>query len=57
MTLYPGPKFLSLFFLSYPSNYYIIKKEQDQITELGGQRRRFDEKCNSSAPAESTWIS
>lgn len=44
------------FYLSQPSNYYVIK-QKDQITELGGQRKHFDKKCKNSAPAESSWIS
>lgn len=65
MTLYSCPGFQLVFF-NQPSNYYIIKKKnyiikiitsfkkKDQITELGGQRKHFDEKCNNSAPAENT---
>lgn len=44
---------ISTCFFNQPSDYYIIKKK-DQITELGGQRKHFDEKCNNTAPAENT---
>lgn len=58
MTLYAGSKFQSFFFFkSVLKPLHHLKKKKAQITELGGQRKRFDEKRNNSAPAENSWIS
>lgn len=50
------PNFSQPFFfqVSIQTITSLKKKKKDQITELGGQRKHFDEKRNNSASAENS---